>query len=161
MCNKAAQLPSKTNKLKQMKLKVLTAVAATVLLSAFTSVTSEKDIIGTWKIDDTNVNNVVKKVIAKAVEANPGAEDQIEAQKDMIVSMVQGIRLNIKADHTYETVSPQGSKAGKWALTGAGKTMEFTKDDGTIRKDVVLESTPTRLKMINGDLADTVLYVHP
>jgi hypothetical protein len=108
-----------------MKLKVLTAVAATVLLSAFTSVTSEKDIIGTWKIDDANVNKVVKTVIAKAVEANPGSEDQIEAQKDMIVSMVQGIRLNINGDHTYASVSPQGSKGGKWALTDAGKTMEF------------------------------------
>lgn len=144
-----------------MKLKVLTAVAATVLLSAFTIVTSEKDVIGSWKIDDTYVNKVVKKVIAKAVEANPGAEAQIEGQKDMIVGMIQGIRLNIKADHTYETVSPQGSKGGKWNLTGAGKTMEFTKEDGSIRKDVVLESSATRLKMINGDLADTVLYVHP
>lgn len=144
-----------------MKLKIITAVAATVLLSAFTIVTSEKDVVGSWKIDDTNVNSVVKKVIAKAVEANPDAEDQITAQKDMIVSMVQGIRLNIKADHTYETVSPQGSKGGKWALTSEGKTMEFTKEDGTVRKDVVLESTPTRLKMINGDLADTILYVHP
>ncbi|MBD1384131.1 hypothetical protein IDJ75_02485 [Mucilaginibacter rigui] len=144
-----------------MKLKIITAVAATVLLSAFTIVTSEKDVIGSWKIDDTSIDKTVKKVIAKAVEANPGAEDQIEAQKDMIVSMVQGIRLNIKADHTYETVSPQGSKGGKWALTGEGKTMEFTKEDGTVRKDVILESSATRLKVINGDLADTILYVHP
>jgi hypothetical protein len=145
-----------------MKLKVLTAVAATVLLSAFTiASTSEKDLIGSWKIDDTAVNSVVKKVIAKAVEANPGAEDQIEAQKDMIVTMIQGIRLNIKADHTYETVSPQGSKGGKWTLAADGKTMEFTKEDGTVRKDDILESSATRLKLINGDLRDTILYVHP
>jgi hypothetical protein len=145
-----------------MKLKVLTAVAATALLSAFTIVaTSEKDLVGSWKIDDSHINTTVKKVIAKAIEANPDAEDQIEGQKDMIVSMVQGIRLNINADHTYASVSPQGSKPGKWALTNSGHTLEFTKEDGTVRKDSVLESSATRLKLINRDLADTILYVHP
>ncbi|RYU91208.1 hypothetical protein EWM62_04520 [Mucilaginibacter terrigena] len=145
-----------------MKFKLITAVAATAILSAFTIVsTSEKDLVGTWKIDDSRVEATVKKVIAKAVETNPDAEDQINAQKDMIVSMVQSIRLNIKADHTYETVSAQGSKPGKWALSADGKTMEFTKQDGSVRKDAILESSATRLKMINSDLADTILYVHP
>jgi hypothetical protein len=145
-----------------MKLKVLTAVAATALLSAFTiATTSEKDLVGSWKIDESHISTTVKKVINKAIEANPGAEDQIEAQKDMIVSMVQGIRLNINADHTYASVSPQGSKPGKWALTNSGRTLEFTKEDGTVRKDSVLESSATRLKLINRDLADTILYVHP
>lgn len=145
-----------------MKIKIITAVAATVLLSAFTiAATTEKDLIGSWKIDESHINTTVKKIIDKAVEANPGAEDQIEAQKEMIVTMVQGIRLNIKADHTYETVSPQGSKGGKWALTNKGNTIEFTKEDGTVRKDSVLESSATRLKVINRDLADTIIYVHP
>lgn len=144
-----------------MKLKVLTAVAATVLLSAFTVATSEKDLVGSWKIDDTSVNHVVKAVIEKAVEANPAVEDQINQQKEMIVTMIKGVRLNIKADHTYETVSPQGAKTGKWALSADGKNIDFTKEDGSIRKDAVLESSATRLKVINGDMKDTVLYVHP
>lgn len=144
-----------------MKLKVLTAVAATVLLSAFTIATSEKDLVGSWKIDDASVSHVVKAVIAKAVEANPAVEDQINEQKEMIASVVKGVRLNIKADHTYETVSPQGTKAGKWTLAADGKAIDFTKEDGTIRKDVVLESSASRLKVINGDMKDTVLYVHP
>ncbi|MES2060991.1 MAG: hypothetical protein V4456_03670 [Bacteroidota bacterium] len=145
-----------------MKLKVLTAVAATALLSAFTiASTSEKDLVGSWKIDESHISTTVKKVIDKAIEANPGAEDQIDAQKDMIIAMVQGIRLNINADHTYASVSPQGSKPGKWALTNNGRTLEFTKEDGTVRKDSVLESSATRLKLINRDLADTILYVHP
>jgi hypothetical protein len=55
-----------------MKLKLLTAVAATVALSAFTIVsTSEKDLVGSWKIDDANVSKVVKAVIDKAVESQP------------------------------------------------------------------------------------------
>ncbi|MET3980771.1 hypothetical protein ABIB62_003374 [Mucilaginibacter sp. UYP25] len=144
-----------------MKLKVLTAVAATVLLSAFTIATSEKDLVGSWKIDDANVNKVVKAVIAKAVEANPAIEDQINEQKEMIAGVVKGVRLNIKADHTYEAVSQQGTKAGKWALSADGKNIDFTKEDGSVRKDAVLESSPTRLKVINGDMKDTVLYVHP
>jgi hypothetical protein len=145
-----------------MKLKLIASVAATLALSAFTTAaTSEKDLVGSWKIDETSINKAVTKVIAKAVEANPSAEDQINAQKDMIVTMVQGIRLNINADHTYAAVSPQGTKGGKWALTNAGHTLQFTKEDGTIRKDCVLESSATRLKLINRDLADTILYVHP
>jgi len=145
-----------------MKLKLITAVAATVVLSAFTMVsTSEKDLVGSWKIDNSSIDKAVKKVIAKAVEANPDAEEQITAQKDMITTMVQGIRLNINADHTYASVSPQGSKPGKWALTNNGHTLQFTKDDGTIRKDSILEASATRLKLINRDLADTILYVHP
>ena len=145
-----------------MKLKLIASVAATIALSAFTTVaTSEKDLVGSWKIDESSINKAVTKVIAKAVEANPDAEDQINAQKDMIVSMVQGIRLNINADHTYTSMSPQGTKPGKWALTNSGHTLQFTKEDGTIRKDSVLESSATRLKLINRDLADTILYVHP
>ena len=145
-----------------MKLKLLTAVAATVALSAFTIVsTSEKDLVGAWKIDDSRVNSIVKKVIDKAVEANPDAEDQITAQKEAIATMVQGLRLTINADHTYKNVSPQGTKGGKWALTNNGHTLEFTKEDGSVRKDSILESSATRLKLINRDLADTILYVHP
>jgi hypothetical protein len=145
-----------------MKLKLLTAVATTIALSAFTIVsTSEKDLVGAWKIDDSRVNSIVKKVIDKAVEANPDAEDQITAQKEAIATMVQGLRLTINADHTYKNVSPQGTKGGKWALTNSGHTLEFTKEDGTVRKDSILESSATRLKLINRDLADTVLYVHP
>ncbi|GGH02758.1 hypothetical protein [Mucilaginibacter phyllosphaerae] len=145
-----------------MKLKLITAVAATVVLSAFTiASTTEKDVVGSWKIDSTSIDKTVKKIIAKAVEANPDSEDAINGQKDMIVSIVQGIRLNINADHTYASVTPQGSKPGKWALTNNGHTLQFTKEDGTIRKDSVLESSATRLKLINRDLADTILYVHP
>jgi hypothetical protein len=145
-----------------MKLKLIASVAATVALSAFTIVaTSEKDLIGSWKIDETSINKIAGKVIAKAVEANPDAEDQINGQKDMIVTMVQGIRLNINADHSYAAVSPQGTKGGKWALTNTGHTLQFTKEDGTIRKDSILESSATRLKLINRDLGDTILYVHP
>ncbi|MBB5395491.1 lipocalin-like domain-containing protein [Mucilaginibacter sp. AK015] len=145
-----------------MKLKLITAVAATVVLSAFTIVsTSEKDLVGSWKIDDSSIEGTVNKVIKKAVEANPDAEDQINAQKDAIAGMVKAVRLNINADHTYESVSPQGTKPGKWALTDNGKTLEFTKQDGSIRKDAIIESSATRLKMVNGDLADTLVYVHP
>jgi hypothetical protein len=145
-----------------MKLKLITAAAATVLLSAFTIVsTSEKDLVGTWKIDQSGIDNISKKIIDKAVANNPDAEDQIIAQKPAIVSMVEGLRLNMNADHTYASISPQGTKGGKWALTNSGHTLQFTKEDGTIRKDSILESSATRLKVINRDLADTVNYVHP
>jgi hypothetical protein len=145
-----------------MKLKLITAAAATVLLSAFTIVsTSEKDLVGTWKIDQSGIDKLAKKIVDKAVANNPDAEDQIIAQKPAIVSMVEGLRLNMNADHTYASVSPQGTKNGKWALTNSGHTLQFTKEDGTIRKDSILESSATRLKVINRDLADTVNYVHP
>jgi hypothetical protein len=145
-----------------MKLKLITAAAATVLLSAFTIVsTSEKDLVGIWKIDQSGIDKIAKKIIDKAVADNPDAEDQIVAQKPAIVSMVNGLRLNMNADHTYASVSPQGTKSGKWALTNNGHTLAYTKEDGTIRKDSILESSATRLEVINRDLADTVIYIHP
>jgi len=145
-----------------MKIKILTSAAAVMLLSAFTPIfLAEKDLVGTWKIDNASVATTVKRVIAKAVEANPGAEDQIEEQKDKIVEMIQGIRLNIKADHTYESVTPQGTAPGKWVLANKDRVIEFTKADGTTRRDSILESSATRLRLINGQLKDTILYIHP
>jgi hypothetical protein len=145
-----------------MRLKILTSVAAIALLTAFTPFSaSEKDLVGTWKVDASSVASTVKKVIDKAVEANPAAEDQINEQKDKIVEMVQGIRLIMKADHTYESITPQGTKPGKWVLANKDRVIVFTKEDGTIRRDSILESTVSRMKLINGQLKDTIVYVHP
>ncbi|TWR25807.1 hypothetical protein FPZ43_16110 [Mucilaginibacter pallidiroseus] len=146
-----------------MKLKVLTPTAAVLfLLSAFTPFSfAEKDLIGTWKIDDGSIGKVVKRVIEKTVEANPEAADQIEEHKDEIAQRIKGVRLNVKADHTYESISPAGTNPGTWKYLDAEKAVEFTKKDGTKRKDILLELSPTRLKMVNTELKDTILYVHP
>lgn len=145
-----------------MKLRFLTAAAAVVLLSAFTTFSAaEKDLIGSWKMDDHSVEKMTKFAIQKAVEQNPAVESQIEEQKDAISDMMKGIRLNIKADHTYEGVSPQGTNAGKWVLANKDRVIDFTRADGTVRRDSILESSATKLKLINGQLKDTLSYVHP
>ena len=145
-----------------MRSKILTSIAAIALLTAFTPFSvAEKDIVGSWKIDAASIATTVKRVIDKAIEANPAADDQINEQKDKIVEMVQGIRLNMKADHTYESVTPQGSSPGKWVLANKDRVIVFTKQDGTTRRDSILESSPARLKLINGQLKDTIVYIHP
>jgi len=145
-----------------MKYKILTAVAATVLFSAFTPFSfAEKDLIGAWKMDAKSVDKMVKLAIKKAVEANPAIEDQIEENRSSIVDVMAGIRINIKADHTYETVTSQQSANGKWALVNKDRAIIFTKADGTARRDTILESSGTTLKTINGQLKDTLTYIHP
>ncbi|MBK0378319.1 hypothetical protein [Mucilaginibacter segetis] len=117
--------------------------------------------IGEWRIDDSSIPKTTQKVIDKLVAANPAIADQLEDNKEAIMDQIKAIRLNLKADHTYESVTQQGSTGGKWELLNNEHTIQFTKADGSMRKDSILESAPSRLKMINVDLKDTTLYVHP
>ena len=145
-----------------MKFKVITIAAVAFALTAFTPFSAvEKDVIGAWKMDARSVDKMVKAAIAKAVEANPAIEDQIEENKGAIVGMIESIRINIKADHTFETTSPQNSSTGKWALANKDRVIDFTRADGTVRRDTILQSSPTVLKTINGLLKDTLTYIHP
>ena len=145
-----------------MKLKVLGTGALSIALLSFTPFSfAEKDVVGTWKMDAKSVTKMVKVAIDKAVEANPAVADQIEENKDKIVEVIEGIRVNIKADHTYETTTPQNTSTGKWVMANKDHAIVFTKSDGTVRRDSILESTATVLKTINGSLKDTISYVHP
>lgn len=145
-----------------MKLKILTSVAAVALLSAFTTFSlAEKDIVGVWKMDAHSVSKMTDLAIKKAIEANPAVESQIDEAKDQITDMMGGIRFTIKADHTYETTTPQGVNGGKWVLDPKKPVIIFTRADGTSRRDSVLTSTPTMLKTINGQMKDTITYIHP
>jgi hypothetical protein len=145
-----------------MKLKIMTVAVTALALTAFTPFfASEKDLIGTWKMDPKSVEKLTKVAIKKAIEANPAVEDQIEENKGAIVQVMEGIRLNMKADHTYETVTPQNSNTGKWVLANKDRVLEFTKTDGTVRRDTILQSSATNLRVINGQLKDTISYIHP
>jgi hypothetical protein len=144
-----------------MKFKIITISVVALALTAFTPfAAAEKDIVGTWKIEDASIVPAVNHMIAKIVKANPAAEAQVNAQKDQIIQMVQAIRLHMKADHSFESVTPQGTAAGKWALGNKGRVIEFIKPDGSIRRDSILASSASRLKLINGQMKDTILYVH-
>ncbi|MFD0792931.1 lipocalin-like domain-containing protein [Mucilaginibacter litoreus] len=145
-----------------MKVKLITSGVITLALSAFTSPsTPEKDIIGTWKIDDASVNTTVKHTIAKIIETNPDAAEQIEEHKDEIVDLVKGLRVVFRQDKTYESQSAQGTNAGTWEITDKGHTLKIDRKDGKNRKDSILEISATRLKLINRSLGDTAVFVHP
>ena len=145
-----------------MKLKIFTIAISALALTAFTPFfASEKDVIGTWKMDPKSIDKMVKVAIKKAIETNPAVEEQIEENKGVLIEAMQSIRLNIKADHTYETVTPQNSNGGKWAMANKDRVLEFTKADGTLRRDTILQSSATILKTINGQLKDTITFIHP
>lgn len=145
-----------------MKLKTLSAVAITLLLSAFTVAPSpETDILGSWKVADASVNKMVKYTIDKIVETNPDAADQVEEHKDKIVDAIKSMRVVYKADKTYESQSSQGSKPGKWEFANNYKVIKMTKADGTTRDDIILELTAKSFKVINGQMKDTVAFDRP
>jgi len=145
-----------------MKLKTLSALTITLLLSAFTAAPSpETDILGSWKVADASVNKMVKYTIDKIVETKPDAAEQIEEHKDQILDVIKSMRVVYKADKTYESQSLQGVKPGKWQFANNYKAMKVTKADGTTREDIILELTGKSFKVINGQMKDTVAFDRP
>ncbi|MBD1394461.1 hypothetical protein [Mucilaginibacter glaciei] len=146
-----------------MKTKTFFSAAAIALsLSAFTTFsTAEKDVLGTWKLDEASIPQMVDGIITKAVAAAPDAEDKIKESKGEIVELVKSLQVTYKADGTYESASTQGLKHGKWVLTDKNHNIQITKADGTTRKDSILELTASKFKLLNRELKVTTLYVRP
>lgn len=145
-----------------MKQKILSAVAITLLLSAFTIAPSpETDVLGSWKVADASVNKMVKYTVGKIVETNPDAAEQVEEHKDEIVDLIKSMRVIYKADKTYESQSSQGNKQGKWEFANNYKVMKIIKADGSTRDDIILELNAKSFKVINGQMKDTLTFDRP
>jgi hypothetical protein len=145
-----------------MKFKIHCAAAVTLLLCAFTNPASpETDILGQWKFDDATVNKTVKKLVASITAGNPAATQQVEGSLQSFKELAQGIRVTFKADHTFETQTPQGIQKGKWLFTNNNTFLQLDRENTATRKDSLLEISATRIKVVNNKQADTIIYVRP
>lgn len=145
-----------------MKKVILFTTAAIAICSAFTILTDpSKDIIGKWKIDESSINSTTESIISVTRKNNPEVADQLEGQLDLVKDMVREMTFEYKADNSYEITTPQGPQFGKWAFSVDNKYLLINRDAKPERKDVVLEITPARLKLVNPERGDTTLFIRP
>lgn len=146
-----------------MKKRTLIALVTVLFCTAFTTFNEpSKDILGTWKIDNSSLESVTKSIINATRKTNPEGAQQQEDNFSGMMEMIGGIEITYKADNTYEVVIPQqGIQSGKYELVDNSHSLLVTPQDRPGRKDSILEISPTRLRIINRERGDTTLYVHP
>jgi hypothetical protein len=145
-----------------MKRIILFTALAFTLCSAFTLLNEpSKDIIGKWKIDESSITSTTLSIIAVTRKSNPELADQLDGQLDMVKDMVREMSFEYKADNSYEITTPQGPQFGKWAFSSDNKYLIINRVGKPERKDLVLEITSDRLKLVNPERADTTLYIRP
>jgi hypothetical protein len=145
-------------KKQSMSVKTILSLAIVVVLSSFTP---DTDIIGEWKLDQKTVDKTVKGAIERVDKANPAMASQVDNNKEVVVEMVQALRMNFKADHTFNMQSKERKQSGKWNFINNGHELRIISTDGKLRKDSVLEITATRMVLINKKLSDTIVYIRP
>lgn len=146
-----------------MKKSTLIALATVLFCSAFTTINEpSKDILGTWKIDNSSLEGATKAVINVTRKANPDMAQQMEDNFPAIMEMIGGIEITYKADNTYEAIVPQQpNQSGKWEIVDNGHILLVSPQGRPARRDSILEISPTKLRIINRERGDTTLYVHP
>lgn len=146
-----------------MKKSTLIALVTVLFCSAFTTISEpSKDILGTWKIDNSSLESTTKALINATRKVSPENAQQMEDNFPAIMEMVGGIEITYKADNTYEAVIPQqGSQSGKWEIVDNGHILLVSPQGRPARRDSILEISPTKLRIINRERGDTTLYVHP
>lgn len=121
----------------------------------------EKDILGNWRLDDTSVKTFITYQIEMARTKSPEQAAQMEENLDALMQMIPNLVWIYKADNKLELQSPQGSQEVSWKLSADKKTHIVVRPDGTERKDVILELTKDRFKVLMGERKDTILFVRP
>lgn len=145
-----------------MKKIMLSLVSGILLCTAFTlSNEPAKEILGAWKIDESSIASTAVSIIKVLRKDNPETADALEQQFEMLKDYVRQIRIEYKPDNTYEINTPEGPQYGKWVFIENNKYLLIKRDGKDDRKDVVLEISPTQLKLINPERADTTLYIRP
>lgn len=120
-----------------------------------------KDIIGKWKIDESSINSTTESILKITRKNNPELAEQLESQWDAVKDMVREMTFEYKTDNSYEITTPQGPQVGKWTFSPDNKYLLINRDGKPERKDVVLEISSTRLKLVNPERADTTVYIRP
>jgi hypothetical protein len=119
----------------------------------------ETDILGKWKIADSYVKNFITYQIETARAKNPEQAEQMEQNIEMISQIIPELVFDYKADHTIELTAPQGTQSATWKLSDDKKTVIVGRPDGTERKDVILELSKDKFKILMGERKDTILLV--
>ncbi len=144
-----------------MKTSVLLLSGILIFLSGFSLFNDpSKDILGKWSIDESHIAAATRSVIANARKSNPDLAQQMEENLPALEEMMRSMEYNFKEDHTYELQTPQGQQSGKWSFADNYTHLIFTREGKPDRKDSVLEITATRLRLINLERRDTLLFAH-
>ncbi len=131
-----------------------------ITTTAFTVIKKDnKDIIGKWKVDNSSLNNYVRGVIENTRKVSPEQAEQMDQNLDMVSQIVSNLEFNYKPDNTLEVLNaPGGTQTSKWRLSDDGKNIFITPNNKPERKDSILELNSTKLRIINSEKKDTILY---
>ncbi len=144
-----------------MKFKTISAIAATLLLTAFSKFAPpETDIIGKWKIDEASVNKAAQRVIGKLKLTNLNLADKIESQRKAVKEQIAAVRVTFNADHTTSIQSGDKTIAGSWNFSNNYHTLSTAKN-GVTRKDSILSLSASRMELVGVAEHDTVVYTRP
>ncbi len=77
-----------------------------------------RQLIGTWKIHESHIEEITDDAIENAVAQNPQMKAQIEGQRNVIAEMVMNTIKEFRADGTYRIVVPGAgmNQSGTWRV---------------------------------------------
>jgi hypothetical protein len=120
-------------------------------------------LVGTWTISESTVNITANGMDIVEYMMNTFGYTQEQAQliEDFLLLDIENGysgTITFNSDNTYNVVTPDDTENGTWSLSGDGKTLTLTYEDGTDNLTVVsLTSTtlilqqPTETEMIDFD----------
>jgi hypothetical protein len=145
-----------------MKKIALFSVAVFTFLTAFTIINDPaKDILGKWKLDDSSVPKATKFLIEQTKKSNAEVAQQMEDNYPAVEDMVRGLRFEYKEDLSYLVETPQGIQNSTYKLVDNKRTLVVTRSNGTVKQDIILELTATKLRLLNKERGDTTLFIRP
>lgn len=135
---------------------------ATFLFSvAFTSINNpEKDIIGTWKIDESLVASSVEKILERVKKTNPAQAKEFAKQQEALAEAVRITTLEFKENKDYilTTGFDNLPRKGSWKINTEDMLLVRTDSKGEITEDKILEINSSRFRIIKTSTKDTITY---
>lgn len=140
--------------------KLILSLALFIGASAFTVVGDPaKDIVGKWKFSEASYPAAKKVLVERTRKVSPEAAEQIEAAGDDIFQLFAMLTFEYNGNGKYEFTTPQGPQGGDWKISDDGKYLIRTTSQGIQRKDSIIEVTPQKLKLMDGDFREVLEYV--
>jgi hypothetical protein len=112
----------------------------------------QSNLVGKWKIDKSSIAGLVDDIIEKTRKQDATQADALSEQRELIEQTVGESLVEYKADNIYTVDIPGRPQAtGKWKISDDGKKIIRTDNAGKEIINEVVESTKTKLVVINTD----------
>lgn len=112
----------------------------------------QSNIVGKWKIDKSSIAGIVDDIIENVRKKDASQADALSEQRELIEQTVGESVVEYKADNIYTVDIPgRPQSTGKWKVSEDGKKIIRTDSAGKEIINEVVESTKTKLTVVNSD----------